>query len=161
MGSSNAGAGLIWFSPGVATAGDSATSAAGFSAGAAGSSPSTTGEWASSRSSSSATAIADMLPPSDALDPNSPIWSRRRIISATGSSTELEWVFFSLTPNSGSISRIVWEGTSNCLASSLMRILLIILQTLCCAASIGPPPSPLWYQIQFLPQAYAQPRLIH
>jgi hypothetical protein len=48
-----------------------------------------------------------------------------RIISATGSSTELEWVFFSLTPSSGNMSIMACEGTSSCLASSLIRILLI------------------------------------
>jgi hypothetical protein len=48
-----------------------------------------------------------------------------RIISATGSSTELEWVFFSVTPSSGNMSMMACEGTSSCLASSLIRILLI------------------------------------
>ena len=35
--------------------------------------------------------------------------SCRLISIATGSSTELEWVFFSVTPNSGSISRIMCQ----------------------------------------------------
>ncbi len=48
-----------------------------------------------------------------------------RIISATGSSMELEWVFFSVTPSSGNMSMMACEGTSSCLASSLIRILLI------------------------------------
>jgi hypothetical protein len=48
------------------------------------------------------------------------------MISATGSSMELEWVFFSATPSSGNMSIIECEGTSSCLANSLMRILLII-----------------------------------
>jgi hypothetical protein len=45
---------------------------------------------------------------------------------ATGSSIELEWVFFSATPNSGSMSRITFGLTSSSRASSLMRILLIL-----------------------------------
>jgi hypothetical protein len=48
-----------------------------------------------------------------------------RMTSATGSSTELEWVFFSVTPSSGNMSMISCEGISSCLASSLIRILLI------------------------------------
>ena len=55
--------------------------------------------------------------------------TRKRICSATLSSIELECVFFSVMPNSGSISIRVWEGISSCLASSLMRILLIVTAT--------------------------------
>ena len=50
---------------------------------------------------------------------------RFRSNSATGSSIELECVFFSVTPTSGNISTITCDGISSCLASSLMRILLI------------------------------------
>lgn len=49
---------------------------------------------------------------------------RRRAIDVS-SSIELEWVFFSLTPSSGSISRITPGLTSSSLASSLMRIFFI------------------------------------
>jgi hypothetical protein len=72
----------------------------------------------------SATATADDPPCSVEASPDTP-WTRLRIISATGSSMELECVFFSVTPSSGSISRILWEGISSCLASSLIRILFI------------------------------------
>jgi hypothetical protein len=52
---------------------------------------------------------------------------RRRFTStATGSSIELEWVFFSTTPNSGSISRITFGLTSSSRASSLIRIFTIL-----------------------------------
>ena len=50
---------------------------------------------------------------------------RARTRSATSVSTELEWVFFSSTPNSGSNSMTAREGTSNSRASSLMRIPVI------------------------------------
>lgn len=49
----------------------------------------------------------------------------RRSFRATSSSIELEWVFFSVTPNSGSLSRISCALTSSSRASSLMRILFI------------------------------------
>jgi hypothetical protein len=49
----------------------------------------------------------------------------RRSLTATSSSTELEWVFFSVTPNPGSRSRISCALTSNSRASSLIRILFI------------------------------------
>ena len=48
-----------------------------------------------------------------------------RTLSASWSSTELEWVFFSVTPTSGSTSRIDLLLTSSSLARSLIRILLI------------------------------------
>jgi hypothetical protein len=54
-----------------------------------------------------------------------PPCNRSRIISATGSSMELEWVFFSETPSSGNMSIMACDGTSSCLASSLMRIFVI------------------------------------
>ncbi len=53
-----------------------------------------------------------------------PLSSRRNRI-ATSSSIELEWVFFSVTPNSGSLSRISCALTSSSRASSLIRILFI------------------------------------
>src|SRR5450755_1505044 len=53
--------------------------------------------------------------------------TRRRIrtFSASWSSRELEWLFFSVTPTSGSTSRIDLLFTSSSLARSLIRILLI------------------------------------
>lgn len=56
----------------------------------------------------------------------SPPDSRCRRAMATSSSIELEWVFFSPTPNSGSMSRITPGFTSSSLASSLMRIFFIL-----------------------------------
>jgi len=50
---------------------------------------------------------------------------RARTFSASCSSRELECVFFSVTPTSGSTSRIALLLTSNSLARSLIRILLI------------------------------------
>ena len=48
-----------------------------------------------------------------------------RTFSASCSSSELEWVFFSVTPTSGSVSRMALLLTSNSLARSLIRTLLI------------------------------------
>jgi hypothetical protein len=48
-----------------------------------------------------------------------------RTLSASWSSRELEWVFFSVTPTTGSESRIALLLTSSSLARSLIRILLI------------------------------------
>ncbi len=48
-----------------------------------------------------------------------------RTLSASWSSRELEWLFFSVTPTSGSTSRIDLLLTSSSLARSLIRILLI------------------------------------
>src|SRR5258708_34620918 len=50
---------------------------------------------------------------------------RARTLSASWSSRELEWLFFSVTPTSGSTSRIDLLLTSSPLARSLIRILLI------------------------------------
>jgi hypothetical protein len=72
--------------------------------------------------SGSSTAVAAPLPDGWAMI--SP-WTRLRTSSATGSSIELECVFFSVTPTSGNISTITCDGISSCLASSLIRILLI------------------------------------
>ena len=52
-----------------------------------------------------------------------PKWRRNR--SATSSSTELEWVFFSVMPNWGSISTSRFGFTSSSRANSLIRILPI------------------------------------
>jgi len=54
-------------------------------------------------------------------------WKCTRTFSASWSSSELEWVFFSLTPTTGSTSRIALLLTSSSLARSLIRILLILL----------------------------------
>ena len=51
------------------------------------------------------------------------IWART--FSASCSSNELEWVFFSVTPTSGSASRMALLLTSSSLARSLIRTLLI------------------------------------
>jgi hypothetical protein len=48
-----------------------------------------------------------------------------RTFSASCSSSELEWVFFSVTPTSGSVSRIARLFTSSSRARSLIRTLLI------------------------------------
>ena len=58
--------------------------------------------------------------------PNAPAATRWRICSATSSSSELECVFFSVTPSSGNRSRMMFGLTSSSRASSLMRILLIL-----------------------------------
>jgi len=50
---------------------------------------------------------------------------RARTFSASCSSTELEWVFFSVTPTSIRVSRMTLLLTSSSLARSLIRILLI------------------------------------
>ncbi len=55
----------------------------------------------------------------------SPLAMRWRSFSATSSSSELECVFFSATPSSGSMSRMTLGLTSSSRASSLIRILLI------------------------------------
>jgi hypothetical protein len=51
------------------------------------------------------------------------MWART--FSASCSSSELEWVFFSVTPTSGSASRMALLLTSSSLARSLIRTLLI------------------------------------
>ena len=47
-----------------------------------------------------------------------------RTRTASSSSIELEWVFFSVTPTSGKISRITLAFTSSSLAKSLIRIFI-------------------------------------
>ena len=64
-------------------------------------------------------------PTGSAGSPNTPDATRCRICSATSSSSELECVFLSVTPSSGSRSRMMFGLTSSSRASSLMRILLI------------------------------------
>jgi len=54
------------------------------------------------------------------------LFTCRRIMSARSSSSELECVFLSLIPSSGSRSMIRPGLTSSSLASSLIRILLIL-----------------------------------
>ena len=51
------------------------------------------------------------------------MWTRT--FSASCSSSELEWVFFSVTPTSVSVSRMALLFTSSSLARSLIRTLLI------------------------------------
>jgi len=63
----------------------------------------------------------------------------RRSLMATSSSIELEWVFFSVTPNSGSFSRISCALTSSSRASSLMRILFINTKTVTSSSCQGAP----------------------
>jgi hypothetical protein len=53
------------------------------------------------------------------------LWKCARTLSASWSSRELEWVFFSVTPTALSTSRIALLLTSSSLARSLIRILLI------------------------------------
>jgi hypothetical protein len=84
----------------------------------------------------------------DPLD--SPV-SRRFTSSATGSSIELEWVFFSATPSSGSMSRITFGLTSSSRASSLIRILTIL-----CA----PPSNCDTGVVRFYPAPYPEPLVL-
>jgi hypothetical protein len=64
---------------------------------------------------------ADLAEEADSADPRK--W--RRTLSASCSSSELECVFFSVTPTSVRASRIALLFTSSSLARSLIRILLI------------------------------------
>ncbi len=60
----------------------------------------------------------------DVCDSDDPrMWART--FSASCSSSELEWVFFSVTPTRGSVSRMALLLTSSSLARSLIRTLLI------------------------------------
>ena len=54
-----------------------------------------------------------------------PRWKCRRTRSASSPSSELEWVFFSLTPTSSRTSRMARLFTSSSRAKSLIRTLLI------------------------------------
>ena len=71
----------------------------------------------------SATATADDPLCSVEEDSGRP-WTRLRMISATGSSMELEWVFFSVTPTSVNTSRIDLLFTLSSRAKSLIRIFI-------------------------------------
>jgi len=79
--------------------------------------------------SATAVCVSPDTEPRDLAEPGDPFdspASRRFTSIATGSSIELEWVFFSVTPSSGSMSRITFGFTSSSRASSLIRILTIL-----------------------------------
>jgi hypothetical protein len=100
----------------------------GASTAATGSGLAATGAEGASIGAASGVCSATCPPDGEAsavADPLSPSISRRLISIATGSSIELEWVFFSVTPRTGSKSRITLGLTSSSRASSLMRILII------------------------------------
>ena len=102
----------------ASTTGAGFTGSAGAGAGRSGSAATgwASGWWCSASSGSASVPL------------RSPVYSprkKRRNFSATSSSTELECVFFSVTPSSGSLSRIRWALISRSRASSLMRIFFI------------------------------------
>jgi hypothetical protein len=86
---------------------------------------SATGSGRVTSSIDSGSATATELSDSQRIATPVPPCRRCRTISATGSSMELEWVFFSETPSSGNMSIMECDGTSSCLASSLIRIFVI------------------------------------
>lgn len=104
-------------------AGGSATGGAAVFAAGAGCSSTGAGSAVSFSASGSATAVAVYVLDGCGAPPSRS--TRLRTSSAVASSIELECVFFSVTPSSGNISTMVCDGTSSCLANSLMRILLI------------------------------------
>jgi hypothetical protein len=67
------------------------------------------------------TSVADVLSREDEPDRAEKCFRTR---TASSSSIELEWVFFSVTPTSGKISRITLALTSSSLARSLIRIFI-------------------------------------
>jgi hypothetical protein len=67
------------------------------------------------------TSVADVLSREDEPDRAEKCFRTR---TASSSSIELEWVFFSVTPTSGRISRIALAFTSSSLARSLIRIFI-------------------------------------
>jgi len=67
------------------------------------------------------TSVADVLSREDEPDLAEKCFRTR---TASSSSIELEWVFFSVTPTSGKISRITLAFTSSSLARSLIRIFI-------------------------------------
>lgn len=67
------------------------------------------------------TSVADVLSREDELDLAEKCFRTR---SASSSSIELEWVFFSVTPTTSSASRIALLLTSSSLAKSLIRIFI-------------------------------------
>src|ERR1035437_4944516 len=75
---------------------------------------------------------------------------RFRSNTATSSSTELEWVFFSATPSSGSRSRIAPGLTSSSRASSLIRIFFIATDGLSDASMFGNTRKPTFSPLQSL-----------
>ena len=74
--------------------------------------------------SSSPRAVRELDLPADA-EPSAEERMYTRTFSASCSSRELECVFFSVTPTSGSVSRMALLLTSSSLARSLIRTLLI------------------------------------
>jgi hypothetical protein len=67
------------------------------------------------------TSVADARSREDELDLAEKCFRTR---SASSSSIELEWVFFSVTPTSGKISKITLAFTSSSRAKSLIRIFI-------------------------------------
>jgi hypothetical protein len=67
------------------------------------------------------TSVAEALSREDELDLAEKCFRTR---TASSSSIELEWVFFSVTPTSGKISKITLAFTSSSLAKSLIRIFI-------------------------------------
>jgi hypothetical protein len=67
------------------------------------------------------TSVADVLSREDETDLAEKCF---RTSTASSSSIELEWVFFSVTPTSGNISKITLALTSSSLARSLIRIFI-------------------------------------
>jgi hypothetical protein len=67
------------------------------------------------------TSVADVLSREDEPDLAEKCFRTR---TASSSSIELEWVFFSVTPTSGKISKITLAFTSSSLARSLIRIFI-------------------------------------
>ena len=67
------------------------------------------------------TSVAEVLSREDEPDLAEKCFRTR---TASSSSIELEWVFFSVTPTSGKISRITLALTSSSLARSLIRIFI-------------------------------------
>ena len=113
-------------STGTSRAAGCGASATGSCLGAAGARD---GSGATSATCSTGVSVSANFEPRDLAEPGDPFdssVSRRLISIATGSSTELEWVFFSVTPSSGSMSRITFGFTSSSRASSLIRILTIL-----------------------------------
>jgi hypothetical protein len=99
--------------------------------------------WVACSSADSGSETATEVSASRRIAAPAPPCTLCRINSATGSSIELEWVFFSLTPSSGNMSMMACEGISSCLASSLIRILLINSDNTGRDVSSGPPLSSL------------------
>ncbi|MCU1339511.1 MAG: hypothetical protein JWO19_5092 [Bryobacterales bacterium] len=129
-------------SPGVSRAGCEA-STTGSCLGATGARDGS-GEGAVSATRSAVSASGD----AERGDPLDSDVSRRFTSIATGSSIELEWVFFSATPSSGSMSRITFGLTSSSRASSLIRIFVIL-----CA----PPSNSDTGVVRFKPAPYPEP----